>query len=130
MVSVAEGKVRVTRGWDGAEEDGSAVLAAGESARYGATGVVETGTADVEALTAWRRGWLVFADRRLREVVAELDRYRPGRIVFLQSAIADERFTGAFDLSDTDVTLDAIEATLAVDVVRVTPWLTLLRARD
>ena len=130
IVSVAEGKVRVTSQSDGVEEGGSALLTAGTFARYGQTGAVETGTADVEALSAWRQGRLIFADRRLREVVAELDRYRPGAIVLLQSAIADERFTGVFDLSDTDLTLDAIEATLAVDVLRVTPWLTLLRASD
>ncbi len=130
IVSVTEGKVRVTGNSVGTSESGSAVLTAGELARYGAAGPVETGPADVDALTAWRRGRLVFADRRLRDVVAELDRYRPGRIVFLESAIADERFTGVFDLSDSDVTLDAIETTLAIEVVRVTPWLTLLRGRD
>lgn len=130
IVSVAEGEVHVTRESGGAGKDGSAMLAAGDFARYGPTGAVETGTADVEALTAWRRGRLVFADRRLRDVVAELDRYRPGAIVFLESAIAEARFTGVFDLSDTDLTLDAIETTLAVDVVRVTPWLTVLRAGD
>ena len=130
VVSVAEGKVRVASGSDGAREGDAVVLTAGRVGHYGSTGAVETGTADVGALTAWRRGRLVFADRPLREVVAELDRYRPGAIVFLESTLADERFTGAFDLSDSDVTLDAIEATLAVDVVRVTPWLTLLRASD
>ena len=130
IVSVAEGKVRVTTDFGGAGDGGATLLTAGEVARYASTGSVKTGVVDVEALTAWRQGRLVFADRRLRDVVAELDRYRPGVIVLLESAIADERFTGVFDLSDTDLTLDAIETTLAVDVIRVTPWLTLLRARD
>ena len=130
IVSVAEGKVRVTGDSVGAVADGSAVLTAGELGAYGRTGEVKTAAVDIEALTAWRRGRLVFADRRLRDVVAELDRYRPGTIVFLESAIADERFTGVFDLSDSDGMLDAIETTLGVNVIRVTPWLTLLRARD
>jgi transmembrane sensor len=86
--------------------------------------------ADVASLTAWRRGKLVFADRALRDVVSELDRYRAGRIVFLDSDIARARFTGVFNLPDTDRALAAIEASLDVDVVRLTPYLTLLRARD
>ncbi len=112
-----------------AGDAGRVVLTAGEMARYGTAGGIETGRVDMAALTAWRRGRLVFAERRLREVVAELDRYRPGTILFLDSVIADERFTGVFGLDDTDRALAAIEATLPVDVVRLTPWLTLLRAR-
>jgi len=129
-VAVAEGRVRVARDLAASGEAGSVTLTAGETARYGAAGGIETGRTDVAALTAWRQGRLVFADRRLRDVVAELDRYRPGAILFLDSSIADERFTGVFGLDDTDRALAAIEATLPVDVVRVPPWLTLLRARD
>ncbi|MEX2615140.1 MAG: FecR family protein [Alphaproteobacteria bacterium] len=128
-VAVAEGRVRVTGELAASGEAGRVTLAAGETARYAAAGGIETGRADVGLLTAWRQGRLVFADRRLRDVVAALDRYRPGAILFLDSSIADERFTGVFGLGDTDRALAAIEAALPIDVVRVTPWLTLLRAR-
>jgi len=129
-VAVAEGRVRVARDLAASGAAGSVTLSAGEMARYGAAGGIETGRADVGRLTAWRQGRLVFAERHLRDVVAELDRYRPGAILFLDSGIADERFTGVFGLGDTDRALAAIEATLPVDVVRVTPWLTLLRAGE
>ncbi len=129
-VAVAEGRVRVAREAGDGAAPGGVTLEAGETARYGASNGIETGRADVAALTAWRQGRLVFAERRLRDVVAELDRYRPGAILFLDSGIAGERFTGVFALGDTDRALAAIEATLPVDVVRLTPWLTLLRAME
>ncbi len=124
-VAVSEGRVRVSRAGEPAT---GLTLAAGESARYAATGAVERADVDVARRTAWREGRIVFADRPLREVVAELDRYRPGAIVVLDSAIADERFTGVVTLQNTDRALAALEATLPVNVVRLTPWLTLLRA--
>lgn len=129
-VAVSEGRVRVVQDRAEAGDRARVTVAAGEMARYGAAGGIETGHVDMAALTAWRRGRLVFAERRLRAVVAELDRYRPGTILFLDSATAEQRFTGVFGLDNTDRALAAIEATLPVDVVRVTPWLTLLRARD
>jgi transmembrane sensor len=133
-VAVEEGAVRVSRlprSEAGAENDAAGIiLHAGESARYGRTGDIEVRRDDDTAATAWRQGRLVFANRPLRDVVAELDRYRSGAIVFLDSDVARARFTGVFNLRDTDRALAAIEGSLAVDVIRVTPWLTLLRARD
>ena len=132
-VVVAEGRVRVDRTADGRVGEG-VTLAAGETARYGRTGGVRAVTAaerrdDAAAAMAWRRGRVVFTDWPLRDVVAALDRYRPGVIFLPDSDIADARFTGVFSLHDTDRALDAIEGSLPVEVVRITPYLTLLRAR-
>lgn len=139
-VAVVKGRVEVGRrppeGRSSDRQSGgdSVTLAAGQAAGYdagqGVTGVIETLSRDLAAVTAWRQGRLVFADRPLRAVIAELDRHRPGRIVFLDPTIAQERFTGVLSLGDTDLALTAIETTLPVDALRVTPWLTLLRARD
>lgn len=129
-VAVAEGEVRVYRDVARTGDGAGVTLRGGEMARYRAEGEIEKRQVDLAALTGWRQGRLIFVDRRLREVVAELDRYRPGAIVFLDSAIADARFSGVFHLADTDAALAAIETTLPVDAVRLTPWLTLLRARN
>lgn len=136
-VTVEHGRVMVTgpaggRGEVPADardpEAAAVILAAGESARYG-PGPVARSRVDPQAATAWRQGRLVFANWSLRDVVAELDRFRPGAIVFLDAAVADARFTGAVSLRDTDRALDAIEAALPVDVLRLTPYLTVLRTR-
>ena len=137
-VAVAEGLVELrrppARPFERGSDDETVRLAAGQAAGY-ATGrtartAIETRNVDLAAVTAWRQGRLVFVDRPLRAVIAELDRHRPGRILFLDSALAEARFTGVLGLSDSDRALDAIETTLPVEALRVTPWLTLLRARD
>ena len=104
----------------------SVTLTAGVEARFAPGGRIETANADIAARTAWRQGRLVFTDRPLGAVVAELDRYRPGVILVLDSAVAEARFTGALGLADTDQALAAIESALPVDVLRLTPWLTIL----
>ncbi|NYZ14333.1 FecR family protein [Azospirillum sp. RWY-5-1] len=128
-VSVAEGRVRVTTPSAVRAGNDGAVLGAGEAARYDTAGGLAVHPDDTATATAWRQGRLVFANRPLRDVMVELDRHRPGIILILDPGIAQARFTGAFTLRDTDRALDAIEAALPVDVIRITPYLTLLRAR-
>lgn len=132
MVTVAleEGLVRVSRAVAPAPNAAGILLRAGETIRYGRSGEIDApGKGDPAAL-AWRQGKLVFADRPLREVVAEIGRYRAGTIVILAPLLADARFTGVVNLRDTDQALAAIQGSLGIDVVRITPYLTLLRARS
>jgi transmembrane sensor len=129
-VAVAEGRVEVRRNGPPKPPGESVLLGPGEGLHYTAGAPSARRRVDVNSLTAWRQGRLVFADRPLRAVVAELDRYRPGAIVFLTSAIAEERFSGVVSLADTDQALAAIESTLPVDVIRLTGYLTVLRARN
>jgi len=128
-VAVAEGQVAVEPPPGKAASGRTVTLGPGDVLRYAADGEAVRFTADVDAVTAWRQGKLVFANRPLRSVVAELDRYRPGRIVLLSSAIADERFSGVVSLADTDRALAAIESTLPVEILHITAYLTLLREK-
>ncbi len=121
-VGVAEGRV------DAATSVGTVTIGAGEVALRAADGrlVVESG--DVERATAWRAGKLVVSTRPLGEIVAELDRYRRGRILLLGSGLAAQRFSGTLDVRDTDDALDVLAATMGLRVTRLTPYLVLLRA--
>jgi transmembrane sensor len=83
--------------------------------------------ADIDEVLAWQRGQLVFKSRPLGEVLATLARYRTGRIVVLGSDVAARDVTGVFDAAHPDAVLDAIQRNLAVSVVRVTPYLTIVR---
>lgn len=129
-VAVAEGRVEVRRDPQPPSAAESVMLGPGEGLHYTTGGPATKRRIDVSVLTAWRQGRLVFANRPLRAVVAELDRYRPGAIVFLSSAIAEESFSGVVSLADTDQALAAIEGTLPVEVIRLTGYLTILRARQ
>lgn len=85
-------------------------------------------SADLEAMLAWTRGELVFNRRPLAEVAAELERYRRGRIAVLGERLQALKVSGVFGLDDPDAALQALEATLGVDVLRL-PLLAVIRDR-
>lgn len=79
-----------------------------------------------EALS-WRTGKLIFEDRPLRQIIADLDRYRAGRIIVTDSALLDLHISGIFDTHDTDNALSVIDSILPVRVTRLTQYLTIIR---
>ena len=81
---------------------------------------------DIDAATAWQRGKLIFNRRPLENVVAELQRYRTGRIVILGDRLKTLEVTGVFDLDDTDRILRTIEETTKARVVQM-PLFTIIR---
>ena len=81
---------------------------------------------DRAAGEAWRHGRLVFYRASLADVVAELERYRGGRILPLGRRLADLRVTGAFDTARPDDALDVIAAALSIEVSRLPLGLVLL----
>jgi transmembrane sensor len=124
-VVVSEGQVLVLA--PGAD---AVRLAAGEGAAFGADGLHGApGPLDAAAATAWHRGKLIFNQRPLGEVVAELDRYHRGRILLADAELAGLPVTGVFGLDDRDGVLHSIERVLPVSVSRW-PLLTILRAKN
>lgn len=65
------------------------------------------------AATMWLRGMLVADDWRLDRLLAELDRYRPGRLR-CDPAVAALRISGAFPLDDIPRSLELIQEVLPV----------------
>ncbi|MDQ8728094.1 DUF4880 domain-containing protein [Bradyrhizobium sp. LHD-71] len=57
---------------------------------------------DVNAATAWQKGLLVVRDRPLAEVVEEVNRYRPGRVIVTNVALARRLVNGTFHLDRLD----------------------------
>jgi transmembrane sensor len=120
-VIVTEGAVEVRVGTQGAVR-----LEAGQRLAFGAHASLEPRTIDAEAATAWQRGKLIFNRRPLQSVVAELERYRAGRIVVLGERLKTLEITGVFDLDDPDRLLRTIEETTKAKVVHM-PLLTVIR---
>lgn len=122
VVAVEVGEVRVVAGGVG-----SAELSVGQHVAYGAAGLgaVERMAGDAE--TAWRRGKLVFHDRPLNDVVADLNRYRQGRIVIADRSLAALRLDGIFDTARPDAALEAMIKTLPIRALRLTDYLIVLR---
>lgn len=101
---------------------------AGQQARYSPEHGFEAPVAiDPKQISAWRRGKLIFKNRPLGEVVTELDRYYPGRMLIVNEGLETLRVTGVFPANDLEAALGMISDILPVETFRVTPWLILLR---
>lgn len=70
---------------------------------------------------AWMRGMLVVDNAPLRDVVAEIGRYRQGYLGVAPD-VADLRITGSFPLNNTDLALKALMPTLPVEIETRTHW--------
>jgi transmembrane sensor len=121
-VGVVEGRV------EAATSAGALTLGAGEVVQRAAGGHLAVERGDIARATAWRDGKLVASGRPLAEVVAELNRYRRGRIVLVGARLGAQRFSGTLDLRNTNAALDVLAATMSLRVTRLTPYLVLVRA--
>ncbi|MCO7631037.1 FecR domain-containing protein [Pseudomonas guariconensis] len=70
---------------------------------------------------AWVRGMLMVVDWRLRDLVVELGRYRPG-LLACSDAVADLRVSGAFRLDDSDRILENLATSLPIRVRYLTRY--------
>lgn len=106
----------------------SSRIHAGQQARYSPEhGLGPVVAIDARQISPWRRGKLIFKNRPLAEVIAELDRYYPGRMLIVGESLESLRVTGVFPVGDPSAALDMIADILPVSITRITPWLTLLR---
>ncbi|UNK40015.1 FecR family protein (plasmid) [Shinella sp. H4-D48] len=107
-VTLAEGSLQV--GMIGAGQD--VILKPGESVDYGSAGLSPIKQAITEDEMAWHDGRYIFTNARLADVLAQVERYRTGRIVLLGSSIAEFRVSGNIALHDTDKALAALQSSV------------------
>jgi len=74
---------------------------------------------DPAAEAAWRQGLLIFRDRRLGDVIDEVNRYRNGRIVIASPGLGDRRVNGAFHTDRIDQIVDQIRLAYGVRATRL-----------
>lgn len=103
-----------------------AQLTRNEQVSFDAQGFGVVAPADLRTAGAWRRHRLVFEDRALAEVVGEINRYRRGRIVVANPALASLPVSGVFDTRDTGAALRTIEETLKLRRLALTERLVFL----
>lgn len=123
-VAVAEHSVSV--GLDNGTK-ASVMLNEGQSVRYApesGLGVVET--KNMDQATAWRRGKIIFSDVPLSHVIAELNRYRRGRIVIASDRLASLKVSGVFDTNDLPNALGRIVRELNLSMSSVPPLVTVI----
>jgi len=76
-----------------------AVLQIAQRADYGEGGVGRIMPADIDTVMAWRRRVLIFDGQPLAEVVREINRYRPGKIILANDALAQRKVQARFSLN-------------------------------
>jgi transmembrane sensor len=96
------------------------VLQAGQSAVLMRNEISATFATD-DALVEWEQGSLVVNDWRLGDVVAELSRYRRGRLA-CDPAVAEIRVSGAFPLADTDKALQVLVKSFPIRMTSTTRY--------
>ena len=74
-------------------------LGAAQRASYGVHDMTAPAPADMERAMAWRRRVLVFDNQPLSDVVAEINRYRPGRLVLTSDTLASRKVHARFSLN-------------------------------
>lgn len=124
-VGVAEGVVSVAAG------PGAPIqLKRGETARYGAGTVMRSAGVDLADVGSWRNGRLIFQGVPLDEVLADLERYRGGRIFVTDETLAALPVTGVFDIKRADGALDTIARALPIRVTRIGALLVLVQPAE
>ncbi len=119
-VTLLEGKVRTEQ----TKRQGLFItLHPGERTAFDAQSLSGVSAADVSAAEAWRRGRLIMNFVTLKQVVAEINRYRRGQVTLLGNALADKEINVAIDLNNIDAWLDTLKDTLPVKIRRVGPFI-------
>ncbi|MCQ8116588.1 FecR family protein [Methylomonas rosea] len=103
-------------------------LTAGQSALIGVNNIALQAVSRPESMALWREGYLQFDGLPLHQAVAQINQYRPGRVVLLNTALADKRISGLFRLDALDQALASLKAAVPeLQIVSVTPYLVVLR---
>lgn len=117
--------------YDGAvevrNESEARVVQAGEQVRFDATTIGVPQLAQ-RARQLWSRGLLLAEEIPLRELLAELGRYRRGYLAAAPE-VAELRVMGTFPLDDPEQVFALLEQALPVRVRRTLPWWTTVEAR-
>lgn len=101
-------------------------LQAGQQIIYSADGLRQPVHVAADVVSAWRHGQIIFHNARLRDVVAEINRYRPGKIVIVNSSLAERRFSGDFMIKDIQYAVGQVQESANASAVKLPGGVVLL----
>jgi transmembrane sensor len=122
-ISVAQGRVETSRRQ---HTDQVITLKPGQSAAYTNDQPAQIQNIDIQRQLAWQHGQLIFVQTPLAEVVAELNRYRAGRIIITDTHLQSRPITAVFNVDHLEDAIQALEKTLNLRVRRLSDYLLLL----
>jgi transmembrane sensor len=95
-ISCLDGDLQVER------QAAGLTLKAGQQVTYAAVGLDRPVSIDPAEISAWQQGILIFHDTPLRTVIAELNRYRPGKILLVNAELGKRVVNGRFRADNLD----------------------------
>ncbi|RIA46342.1 FecR family protein [Hephaestia caeni] len=113
-ITCLSGEVQVH--WSGERRQ----LLASEEVRYNDDGIgAVTAQVNTAILTAWQSGTLIFQNMPMRQVIDEINRYRPGRIVLTNSALGTRRLSGTYHIDRLDDFFSQAELAVGATITRL-----------
>lgn len=98
---------------------GARTLRADDQVIYDDRGVRPVSRVDPGAVSAWRRGMLVFNGVPLADVVDEINRYRRGKVVLRSAALGANRIQAQFPIARLDDVIDMVGRLYGAHVTRL-----------
>lgn len=98
--------------------DANLVLRAGQQLRYTAD-AMQPPIAIAQDASDWRAGIVSFHDLPLNQAIDEINRYRPGRVVLMNDALARHRLSARYEVKDLDQAITQIQQLYGASVRRV-----------
>ena len=123
QVTVLSGRVGVTADREGEQQ----ILIAGQQVAYGEGTAQKLHSVDSDAQLAWRQGWLTYYKSTLADVIEDLRRYYPGRIVLLNDELAARKVSGSFPSKDPQAVLSSLQGVMGFEQHQVLGHLIILR---
>ncbi len=122
-VTVVEGTVSIVAGADG--QSGSSVIVHRDQQTLYRPGETpqHARAADGASAKAWSKGIIAIEGQSFVHAMAELDRYRPGRIIVLADLSRTKSVSGRFALQNVDDAITALAQIQGLRVVHVTDYL-------
>jgi transmembrane sensor len=77
---------------------------------YTAEGLASMTVVDPDIVTAWQRGLLVFRNDPLAHVIAEINRYRPGKIFLLNEEVGRQPVLATFRIDRIEESVPRLQA--------------------
>jgi transmembrane sensor len=104
----------------------SARLQSDQQISYSTTGLGSSIAVDSAQTTSWQSGLLIFHDKTLSDVVEEINRYRPGRIVITNSGLRRRIVNATFHIDQLDNFFVQAQELFGAKVTQLPAGLTLL----
>ena len=123
QVTVRSGRVAVTPGRGVVARE----LTANQQLAYVHGHAASTVSVDSESRLAWRQGWLNYYQVPLAQVVEDLGRYYPGRILLLGGELGQRKVSGSFPVQAPLAALDSLGNVMGFSRQTVLGRLTIIR---